>query len=157
MPEAPPTPWAQWLDRALKRRGWSAPDLARTGVVASDSTVYKWLRGDNPPKLPDTVIEIAHKLGEPNAIEALEAAGMHRVADLIQQQIADAGADPMIARIRAADLAPEERDAMVEGYRRAQENTTHYFELQLAEAARRRRTERDRRTRRTESTQRAAQ
>lgn len=144
------TTWAQWLRQALDKRGWIAADLARTGVVASESTVSKWLSGANPPGLVETVIEIAHLLGAPDAVEALEAAGMQRAADLIRQARKEADEDPMIARIRNEQLLTDtERDAMIEGYRRAQQETIHYFELQLAEAARRRHAERDRRTRRT--------
>lgn len=144
-----PTPWAQWLDAALAKRNWTVPDLARTGVVSSEATIYRWLRGDNPPKLVETVIEIAHLLHAPDAIAALEAAGMHRSADLIREARNEADEDPMIARIRNEQLLTEaEREAMIENYRQRNRETIHYFELQLAEAARRRHADRDRRTRR---------
>lgn len=151
------TAWSRWLRRAIDARGWNAADLARTGVVASESTISKWLNGQNPPGQVETVIEIAHVLGARDAIEALEAAGMQRSADLIREARADADRDPMIARIQAETVLSEtERATMIEKYREANEATVHYFELQLAEAARRRHAERDRRTRRT-GAQRAAQ
>lgn len=151
------TEWARWLSKALDKHAWSAAELARTGV-ASESTISKWLRGANPPGLVETVIEVAHVLGEPDAIDALDAAGMHRAAQLIRDAITDADEDPMIRRIRGEQaLTPAEREAMVEGYQRAQAQTLRLFELELAEAARRRHAERDRRTRREPPPQRAAQ
>lgn len=152
-----PSPWAQWLDAALKKRGWIAADLARTGVVASESTISKWLRSENPPKLVETVINVAHLLGEPDAAGALDAAGMRGAADLIRREIKNAEEDITITRIRGAELLTEtDRETMIENYRRRQAETIHYFELQLAEAERRKRAERDGRTRREPPT-RAAQ
>lgn len=146
MPAEPPTPWAQWLGSALRRRDWSAADLGRTGVV-TESTISKWLRGENPPRLVETVIEVAHLLGEGDATAALEAAGMQRAAEMIRAERERADTDPMIARIQGEHiLTPGERAALIESYRRAQQETIHYFELQLAEASRRKRAARDRRT-----------
>ena len=150
MPEPRPgtdTEWARWLREALAARGWSAADLARTGVVASESTISKWLRSENPPKLVETVIEVAHLLGAHDATEALDAAGMRRAADMIRAAQKRADTDPVIAQIQSADdLTQEERAAMIENYRRTQQETIHYFELQIAEASRLKRAARDKRT-----------
>jgi transcriptional regulator with XRE-family HTH domain len=141
------TTWPHWLRQALTKRGWIARDLARTGI-ASESTISKWLRGENPPKLVDTVIDVAHLLGAPDAIDALEAAGMARAAALIRSEIEAADEDPMIARIRnERTLTPAQREQMEAEFRRTQAETIHYFELRLAEAQRRYRVEHDGRTR----------
>lgn len=159
MPDADPAQiWSAWFRPALDASGKSQAEVADQ-IGMTTGNVSKWYTGKGyAPRRIEDVIAVAHALGQPDATEALEAASMPRAAGLIRQALADAAVDPVIAHIRAAEyLSKEERDAMVEGYRRAQQQTIHYFELQLAEAARRRHAERDRRTRRETSPERAAQ
>lgn len=156
--DAPQIPtWADVFSDALRNAGLGQKDFAtRFGI--NPSTVSRWVSGEGVPSDADVVIEIAHMIAPDRTAEMLAAAGMRRTAALVTQAKADTAKDPMIARIRSERALPEsEREAMVEGYQRAQQQTIHYFELQLAEAARRRRAERDRRTRREPPPQRAAQ
>lgn len=150
MPESDPASnWTAWFRTALDASGASQAEVADT-IGMTTGNVSKWYTGKGyAPRRIEDVIAVAHALKQTDATAALEAAGMHRAAELIRQATADAATDPMIARIRNEQLLTEdERAAMIEGYRRAQQETIHYFELQLAEAARRRHAERDRRTRR---------
>ncbi len=155
--DAPTPTWAEAFTGALRNSGLGQKEFAtRSGI--NPSTVSRWVSGESVPSDADIVIETAHMLAPDRTAELLGAAGLHRTAELVSQAKADTAKDPMIARIRSErELTEAEREAMIEGYRRAQQQTIHYFELQLAEAARRRRAERDRRTRREPPPQRAAQ
>lgn len=140
--------WSAWFRTALDASGITQAELATT-LDMTTGNISKWYTGKGyAPRRIEDVIAVAHALRQTDAITALEAAGMHRSADLIRAA-RDESDDPMIRRIRATkELSEPERETMVENYRRAQEATIHYFELQLAEAARRRHAERDRRTHR---------
>lgn len=136
--------WSRWIQAAMAAAGTTQADLERLGVATS-GTLSKWVRGEYAPNAVETVIAVAHALGAPDAVAALEAAGLHEAADLIRQAIDDAAGDPMIARIRnEPTLDDAQRDEWVSEYRRAQADTVHYFELRLADRHRRARTERTR-------------
>lgn len=141
--------WAAFLREALADLGWTRAELARRlcGIVLSDSTISKWLDGRSVPEKLEVVIAVAHALGEPTALEALDAAGMHRAADLIRAQITAAHEDPMLVKIRTNALLTErERHDFEHRYRLGQANNVRLFELEMAEVARRRHAARDRRT-----------
>lgn len=140
--------WSAWFRTALDASGITQAELATT-LDMTTGNVSKWYTGKGyAPRRVEDVIAVAHALRQTDALDALEAAGMHRYAALIRAA-RDENDDPMIRRIRTTkELSNDEREAMIENYRRAQEATIHYFELQLAEAARRRHAERDRRTHR---------
>lgn len=141
--------WSAWFRKALDASGITQAELAAT-LNMSTGNVSKWYTGNGyAPRHIEDVIAVAHALRQSDAIAALEAAGMHRSAELIRAEREEADEDPMVARIRNEQLlTDDERDTMIENYRRRQQETIHYFELQLAEAARRRHADRDRRTRR---------
>lgn len=150
MPEADRASiWSAWFHRALDASGISQSEIADL-LGMSTGNISKWYTGKgSAPRHIEDVITVAHALNQTDATAALEAAGMHRAAALIRAAIADADEDPMIRRIRAEKLLTEpEREAMIANYRRTQQETIRYFELQLADAARRRHAENDRRTRR---------
>ena len=150
MPETDPArTWSVWFRHALDASGITQAELADT-LGMTTGNISKWYTGKGyAPRRTEDVIAVAHALKQADAIEALEAASQQRAASLIRQARAEADEDPMIHRIRATRvLTDEEREAMVASYRRAQQETIHYFELHLAEAARRRHADADRRTRR---------
>lgn len=129
--------WAAWLKAELTTSGLSQAELARrlAGIVDSDSTISKWIKGLNPPKLVETVIAVAHAVGAADAVAALDAAGMDRTADLIRQVRTEQGADPMLLRIRTDRIiTPDQRADIEESYLRRQAETLRDFELRLADA-----------------------
>lgn len=126
--------WAAWLRAALDRTRMSQADLARTGVVASPSTISKWLRGEQAPSDVETIIATAHSLGEHDSIAALRAAGLHRVAEAIRREITTAHEDPAIARIRRSDFPSAIKKRMEDDYLRRRDDSIRFFELEFAAA-----------------------
>jgi transcriptional regulator with XRE-family HTH domain len=109
-------------------------DLERATGAAS-GTVSRWVRGTFAPTDPETVINVAHAVRARDAIAALDAAGLSRVADLIRQVRTEQGADPMLVRIRTDRILNQgQKEDLENAYLRTQAETLHYFELRLADA-----------------------
>jgi transcriptional regulator with XRE-family HTH domain len=127
--------WATWLRTALNTAGMTAADLSRTGVVKSESTISKWLRGPGTPDDADTVIAVAHAVGQPNAIAALEASGRLALADAIRSQIRQAYEDEALVKIRTSPgLGERERKSIAENYQRRRADAVRMMEYEIAEA-----------------------
>jgi transcriptional regulator with XRE-family HTH domain len=149
MPDADPAhTWSAWFRAALDASGISQAEIADI-LGMTTGNISKWYTGKGyAPRRIEDVIAVAHALRQSDATEALEAAGMARAAALIRAEIDNAEEHPMIARIRNERvLTAAQRDQLEAEFRRTQAETIHYFELRLAEAQRRYRTEHDGRTR----------
>lgn len=79
------TQWADWLDAALKERGWAQAELVRQseGHIKADR-VSKWLSGKEGPSHKFAIVA-ANTLGKEHS-EALRAAGFTEAADGLERR-----------------------------------------------------------------------
>lgn len=133
-PSTGPGTWALWLRNALDQAKMSSADLARTGII-TEPPISKWLAGQYGPKDAETVIAVAHALGHPNSIAALEASGRAELADDIRRQIRQAYEDEVIVRIRTKPgISARARAAIEKNYNRRKADAVQLVEMELAEA-----------------------
>lgn len=72
--------WKEWLNDALRRRGWNVADLVRaSGDVLVYNTTYNWAQGTAVVSAESALV-VAATLGIP-ASEVLEAASFPLLAD----------------------------------------------------------------------------
>lgn len=127
--------WSAYMSAGLDRSGISQTELAgRTGK--GTGTVSKWVSGQSVPDDIEIVIAVAHAFGDHDSVVALEAAGLHRAAEAIRNEISAAVEDPVIARIRRADLPDRIKEQMREDYLRREADKIRLFELEFAAAVR---------------------